>query len=76
MQLFILRINKKEVKKMKKETLNGIFKDIKYKLASPDLRAVADSLKEKSRQPRDWISVKTLSGLFEEMAKARSNNSN
>lgn len=61
---------------MKKETIKEIFKDIKYKLVSSDLNAVADALKEKGRKPRDWIGVKTLETLFREMAKKRPNNIN
>jgi len=61
---------------MKKETIKEIFEDIKYKLVSSDLKAVADALKEKGRKPRDWIGVKTLAQLFGEMAKDRSDNTN
>jgi len=56
---------------MKKETIKEIFNDIKYKLVSSDLKTVADTLKEKGRNPRDWIGVKTLAQLFEDMAKER-----
>jgi len=61
---------------MKKETIKEIFKDVKYKLVSSDLKTVADGLKEKGREPRDWIGVKTLAQLFEDMAKERLDKTN
>lgn len=57
---------------MKKEHIEAAFDNIKNKLVSSDLQNVADSLKSKTRTSRDFIEVKTLIGLFEKMAKDRS----
>ena len=56
---------------MKKETIKEIFQDVKHKLVSSDLKEISQSFKEKGRKPRDFIGVKTLSQVFEEMAKER-----
>ena len=61
---------------MKKQTIKEILDLIKYKLVSADLKAISDGLKEKGKQPRDWISVKSLAKIFEDMAKERSDKSN
>ena len=56
---------------MKKSIVKEIFKDIKFKLVSSDLSKIAESFNEKGRNYRDFIEVKTLSQIFEEMAKER-----
>ena len=56
---------------MKKSVIKEIFKDIKLKLVSEDLSKIADSFKAKGRNSRDFIEVKTLSQIFEEMARER-----
>lgn len=59
---------------MKKAIIKKIFKDIKYKLVSSDLSAIAESFREEGRNSRDFIEVKTIAEVFEEMAKERSEN--
>jgi len=54
---------------MKKSVIKKILNDIKYKLVSSDLSAIAESLKEESRNSRDFIEVKTLKQVFVELAK-------
>jgi hypothetical protein len=54
---------------MKKSVIKKILNDIKFKLVSSDLSAIAESLEEKSRNSRDFIEVKTLKQVFVELAK-------
>ena len=61
------------MKKMKKSVLKEIFDNIKHKLVFSDLYTIAESINEKGRQSRDFIEVKTLGEVFEEMAKEGSN---
>jgi hypothetical protein len=58
---------------MKKSIIKKILNDIKYKLVASDLSAIAKSFEENSRNSRDFVEVKTLKQVFEEMAKDRSN---
>ena len=59
---------------MKKAIIKKIFKDIQYKLVSSDLSVIVESLREEGRNSRDFIEVKTIAEVFEEMAKERSDN--
>lgn len=49
---------------MKKSVVKEIFKDIKFKLVSADLSKISESFKEKGRNSRDFIEVKTLSQIL------------
>ena len=59
---------------MKKSVIKKIFNNMKYKLVSSDLNEISKSFKEEGKKPRDFIGVKTLVQIFEEMAKERSDN--
>ncbi|MBU0894669.1 MAG: hypothetical protein KKB88_04460 [Nanoarchaeota archaeon] len=61
---------------MKKEVIKKIFQNIKHKLVSSDLNEIAKAFNESGRNSRDFIGVKTLSQVFEEMAKERLDKTN
>jgi len=61
---------------MKKEVIKKIFQNISHKLVSSDLNEIAKAFSESGRNSRDFIGVKTLSQVFEEMAKERLDKTN